>query len=345
VDSITQASLGAVVAYATWNKPMKNSAFIWGAVLGTLPDLDVVFRPLLNQVDSLYWHRGESHSMFFIVIFSFLLAFLMKKRYQDISYPKLYWGLFFIFFTHILIDYFTIYGTQLLAPISRYGFAHGNFFIIDPLFTLPLLFAILFISIAPKTFGRKTLYSSLGLVSLYTTYSLVAHAYADSVFKEKLQQNNIEVKESITSATPFNTILWRNIAKVDGGFYISYYSLLANSKEDKIHFQFVPQNEELLTPFDHQENIEALKWFSKGFYILRKIDDQLILSDLRFGEIKESQNEPISKWGFAFSWQIDNEANKLKKIEGVNKDMEKALKNLYRTVLGDTGNAVKGIIP
>lgn len=335
MDSITQASLGAVVAYAAWDKEMKNSAFIWGAVLGTLPDLDVVFRPLLSQVESLYWHRGESHSIFFIVIFSFLLAFLMKKRYKDISYPKLYWGLFFIFFTHVLIDYFTIYGTQLLAPISRYGFAHGNFFIIDPLFTLPLIFAILFIAIFPKTFGRKTLNISLAVVSLYTTYSLVAHGYVDSVFKEKLQQNNIEVKESITSATPFNTILWRNIAKVDGGFYISYYSLLANSKEDKLVTKFVPQNDNLLEPFKEQKNIEALKWFSKGFYILRQIDNKLILSDLRFGEIKEEVDEPISKWGFAFSWQIDSEENKLKKIEGANKDLQKALKNLYGMAVGN----------
>ena len=81
--------------------------------------------------------------------------------------------------------------------------------------------------------------------------------------------------------------------------------------------------------------LEALKWFSKGFYILRQIDNKLILSDLRFGEIKEEVDEPISKWGFAFSWQIDSEENKLKKIEGANKDLQKALKNLYGMAVGN----------
>ncbi len=336
MDSVTQASLGAIVAYAAWNKEMGNWSFMWGAFLGTLPDLDVIIRPFLSDTASLYWHRGESHSIFFTIILSFLLAFLIKKRYKDkITYQRLYWGVFLVFATHVLIDYFTIYGTQLLAPISRYGFAHGNFFIIDPIFTLPILFAIVLIAIAPRFFGKKTLNISLGFISIYTIYSLFAHAYTDSIFNEKLKQKGIEVQDSFTSATPFNTILWRNVAKVENGFYISYYSLLADNANDPIGFEFVPQNNKLLEPFKNQENISTLKWFSKDFYILRKREDKIILSDLRFGEVREYMDEPMSKWGFAFSWEIDKEAHRLKKIEDRNKDMKKALNNLYAMIIGD----------
>jgi len=334
MDSITQASLGAIVAYAAWNKELGNRSFVWGAFLGTLPDLDILIMPLLNDIQSLYWHRGESHSIFFTLIVSFIVSFFLKKRYKKkISYQKLYWGVFAVFATHILIDYFTIYGTQLLAPISKYGFSHGNFFIIDPLFTVPILVAILLIAIAPSKFGKKTLNISLGFISIYTLYSLVAHAYTHNIFVQKLQEKGVVIQDSITHATPFNTILWRHVAKVDGGFYISYYSLLA--KDNKLHFEFVPQNKELIKPYLAQENIQALEWFSQGFYIIRKREDKFLLSDLRFGEIREYTDEPISKWSFAFTWEIDGDGDKLKKIEDNDKDMGKALGNLYGMVVGD----------
>lgn len=65
MDSITQATLGAAVGYLCWHQKLKRKALIAGAILGTLPDLDIVIYPLLDEVQRLYWHRGESHSVFF----------------------------------------------------------------------------------------------------------------------------------------------------------------------------------------------------------------------------------------------------------------------------------------
>ena len=41
--------------------------------------------------------------------------------------------------THPLLDGLTIYGTQLLQPFTDEAFGVGSMFIIDPLYTLPLL--------------------------------------------------------------------------------------------------------------------------------------------------------------------------------------------------------------
>ncbi|XQF91744.1 metal-dependent hydrolase (plasmid) [Pseudoalteromonas espejiana] len=35
-----------------------------------------------------------------------------------------------------------MYGTQLLWPFTEYPFAISNMFIVDPLYTLPLLFGV-----------------------------------------------------------------------------------------------------------------------------------------------------------------------------------------------------------
>ena len=41
--------------------------------------------------------------------------------------------------THPLLDAMTVYGTQLALPFSDHPFGVGSIFIIDPLYTLPLL--------------------------------------------------------------------------------------------------------------------------------------------------------------------------------------------------------------
>jgi inner membrane protein len=63
MDSLTQATLGAAVTHAVWHRPLGRKALGWGVALGTLPDLDIVIYPWLDQVQRLYWHRGESHSL------------------------------------------------------------------------------------------------------------------------------------------------------------------------------------------------------------------------------------------------------------------------------------------
>ena len=79
MDSITQASLGAAVAHAAWHKPLGRKALLWGAFFGTLPDPDIVFFPFLDDVQQLYWHRGESHSIFFVLVGGALLGALLWR--------------------------------------------------------------------------------------------------------------------------------------------------------------------------------------------------------------------------------------------------------------------------
>ena len=73
MDSLTQATLGSAVAFACWHRQLGRRSLPWGAALATLPDLDVLFYPLLDETQRLYWHRGESHSIWFILLGSLLL--------------------------------------------------------------------------------------------------------------------------------------------------------------------------------------------------------------------------------------------------------------------------------
>ena len=70
MDSLSQLALGAAVSVAVMGRRTAVwKTVLWGAVAGTLPDLDV----LIDQGDvirNMVLHRAESHSIFWLTLFS-----------------------------------------------------------------------------------------------------------------------------------------------------------------------------------------------------------------------------------------------------------------------------------
>ena len=69
MDSLTQLTFGAACGEAVLGKKIGRKALVWGAVLGTLPDLDV-FIPLGGPVNDFVYHRGFSHSLILLALLS-----------------------------------------------------------------------------------------------------------------------------------------------------------------------------------------------------------------------------------------------------------------------------------
>lgn len=83
MDSITQITLGAAVAEVVAGKKIGNRAILWGAVAGTIPDLDIVSNLFMDDIGSLAFHRGISHSILFAVLGSFFFAWLVDWLYKS----------------------------------------------------------------------------------------------------------------------------------------------------------------------------------------------------------------------------------------------------------------------
>ncbi|MEL6122536.1 MAG: metal-dependent hydrolase [Bacteroidota bacterium] len=83
MDSLSQIVLGAAVGEVTLGKKVGNRAMLWGAVGGTIPDLDVIFSPLLTPLQDLVVHRGFSHSIVFSILGAFLFGWLIKRLYAS----------------------------------------------------------------------------------------------------------------------------------------------------------------------------------------------------------------------------------------------------------------------
>jgi inner membrane protein len=144
MDSLTQLTFGAACGEAVLGQKVGRKALVWGAVLGTLPDLDV-FIPLGGPVNDFVYHRGFSHSLILLALFSPIIAWLISKIHPETKPHYRGWVLlsFLVLEASVLLDFLTIYGTQILWPFDRTPLAYPVLFIIDPLFTLPVLSGVL----------------------------------------------------------------------------------------------------------------------------------------------------------------------------------------------------------
>ena len=84
MDSLTQIVLGAACGEATLGKKIGNKALLFGAIGGTIPDLDVFVGDWLydNEIQAMAFHRGFMHSIFFTIFASLAMGCLMYWIYN-----------------------------------------------------------------------------------------------------------------------------------------------------------------------------------------------------------------------------------------------------------------------
>ena len=115
MDSITQIVLGAACGEAVLGKKIGNKALFFGAIGGTLPDLDVFVGDWLydSEIQSMAYHRGFMHSIFFAILGSLILGFLQYwiynrgKRIGKIRRQEWIQLFFWSLLTHSILDCFT----------------------------------------------------------------------------------------------------------------------------------------------------------------------------------------------------------------------------------------------
>ncbi|PQJ34165.1 hypothetical protein BSZ35_05705 [Salinibacter sp. 10B] len=285
MDSLTQITLGAAVGEAVAGRKAGTNAPLWGAFLGTLPDLDVLANPFLTEAQALAFHRGPSHSLFLTILLTPLIAYGLSRLHTDgPSWQR--WSLMVgsVLLTHIGLDCLTSYGTQIFWPFSRTPAIIGSIFIIDPLYTVPLAAGLLgSLRWSPTARSRRWInYAGLALSSAYLLFTLGTKLYVNQVFDRALNAQQLSTTHVFTKPTPLNSLLWTAIAESDDGFYVGYYSIL--DSEDDIDFRYVPKNHHLLGDAADNPIVERLRWFSRGYFTVQETPDgTLTVQDLRFG--------------------------------------------------------------
>lgn len=284
MDSLTQAALGAVVGHSIMGRKIGRLAPIWGAAIGTLPDLDV-FISFGGVVEDFTYHRSFSHSLLVQLLLVPLLTWLALRLHPTTKPYRTRWALTIlaILWTHSLLDNFTVYGTQLLWPLSEYPFGLSSVFIIDPAYTLPLLIGLGFSAYlgwqSPK--ARTASMAALLISSAYLSWSLVAKSTIKDTIAKSLVEQNLNVYAVLTTPMPLNTMIWRIVALGDNEYYVAHVAVWEDS--ESVEYRRYAKGEELLANISDQWNVKRLQWFTKGFYRVTQRNSQVIITDLRMG--------------------------------------------------------------
>ena len=290
MDSLTQIILGAACGEAVLGKKIGNKALLFGAIGGTIPDLDVFVGNLVygNKIDAMLFHRGFMHSIVFTVLAAFIFGWLVHKLYNSgkrlhSTTQKDWINLFFwSLFTHPILDCFTPYGTQLFAPFSSYRVALNNIAVADPAYTLPFLICMIVLMFFRRTSSQRRLWlkMGIGISSIYMIFTLGNKLYIDSVFRKSLKHSEISVMRFSTQPAIFNNILWYGIAETEASYFVSDYSLL-DSKSRFLNFTEVPKQRDL-KPSEYKD-IKGLAWFSNQYYSVHKLNEnEFQYNDLRY---------------------------------------------------------------
>ena len=283
MDTVTQVALGAAVGEAVLGRKVGRRAPVWGGLCGLLPDLDVLW-PFADPVAAFTWHRGYSHAFVVLILATPVIAWAATRIHPATRSHWRGWLLlvFLALVTHPILDCFTVYGTQVLLPFSDLPVGWSTIFIIDPLFSVPLIIGVAAALIIHRHgLGHRLSNAGLSVAVAWLACTVAIKAHVDGVAEESLPAAS--TTRWFTVPAPFTEVLWRVVAMTgDGHFLEGYYSLL--DAERGFSFVARPDGHELLEPLRGEAPVARVMWFSRGFFAGRELESgEIVISDLRMG--------------------------------------------------------------
>lgn len=336
MDLITQGLLGAAIAEAGWRKKLGRGAIAAGVLFGLMPDFDVIagaWGPWASMVH----HRGFTHSIFFAPLMApvaGVLAQRLSKRGEARSWAHL---IFWVLLTHPLLDVFTTYGTQLLTPVSNHRFALDGVSIIDPIYTVPLLVALVIARIwrARPQVGQRAAAAALLFTTSYLGMGyLQASASREAAAQQLTAREYPEMEEVRATPTFANLLLWRIVARDrSGDLHVGLYSRAAPGE---IRFETLTRPETPLIPRAlEDERAQIFHWFAQDMVSYRVKEDgeqtALMMDDQRYGGITRPTR---SFWGARAVFDAEQELVTVERVRepGARGDVGEELRTLWRYI-------------
>jgi len=282
VDNLTHFAFGSAVGLAVMGRRTQPwKAALWGGICCNLPDLDV-FIAHGDPIRDMTYHRGPTHSLFYLTLVAPLIAWAVSLLHRERQFFGRWWlALWLALIAHPLLDVTTVYGTQLFLPFTDYPYGIGSIFIIDPLFSLPVLICVIaaLVMRSERRFRVNTVGLALSLA--YLGWGMAAQQYVTGVARDSMRAQGIEVQRMDVTPTPLNSILWRIIATTPGAYLEGYYSLL--DEAPRVEFSRHARDDALYERLRADWNINRIAWFSHGFFKLYELDSRVLIADLRMG--------------------------------------------------------------
>jgi len=296
MDIVTQGLAGAVLAQSFSKKSETRIAMVIGFLAGLLADIDALFTQ--SEVDPLLqldFHRHFTHSIFFIPFGGLIAALLMWPVLKKVlPFKRVLLFTTAGYGTSGLIDACTSYGTSLLWPLSDERISWNVISILDPLFSMALIAAIVFAAV--KRTPRFAIFGVCFAVS-YMLVGFSQHERVELMAMEIAKSRGHEVSRIEIKPTMGNLLLWRSIYESDDHFYIDAFRVGVN--DEKIYQgesikRFDPADLPQLERDSVQANdIKRFDFFSDGYIALHQ-GEIPVIGDIRYSMLPTS-SKPI--WG------------------------------------------------
>ncbi|AVS74257.1 metal-dependent hydrolase [Paracidovorax cattleyae] len=331
MDSLTQIALGSAVSLAAMGRRTTAwKAALWGAVAGTLPDLDALIDhgdPIANMV----LHRADSHALLYLSLLAPFLGGLAARLHGESIQWKRWWlALWLALVTHPLLDWMTVYGTQLLRPFTDHPYGVGSIFIIDPLYTVPLIVGVVAALAVSGRRGLRWNTAGLWLSTAYLSWGFAVQQHVAGIARTSLEAIGCPASEVLVTPTPFNTLAWRVVAMVPGQYAEGFYALADGRRP--IHFTLHDRGEALIAQLGARTPVRRVAAFSHGFYRMREQGGHVQITDLRMGQ------EPAYTFHFDLGTPADLAAGRATVVQTWQRpDAATALPALGRRILGEGG--------
>lgn len=342
MDTLTHMALGACIGQAIGYKKFGSKALLFGAVAAGLPDIDVMWTPLTGEYGGWKYHRHVTHALWFAPIIGVLMGWGLWKHYarefgRDV---KDLWSWIAIMvvacFSHPILDFCTIYGTQLLAPFSDRRFEISSVSIIDPFYSMILIVGLLTVAFAKgRKYARVAACIAILMTSSYLVYGVYINKQAVNIASAQLSEQGVSTVKVEAFTTIFQPYVRRIVAREPAGVRVGFVSTFAPSQiywscrkdiADDIKRAILATND-----------AQVFDWFTNSHlsFAETRIKNEYMVSDIRYGVPGESV---FGWWGQIY--RVTRDANGqfvavyVTKLQ-VDRDASwDAIGNLYKAAFG-----------
>ena len=268
MDLLTQGLLGACTAATAADRKNIRQVVLIGFIAGLAADLDILISSPQDPLLNLEFHRHFTHSLFFVPVAAALLALVLWPVYRKQFAPsRLFLYTLLGYLPSGFLDACTSYGTRMLWPLTDQRFSFNIISIIDPIFTLLLLAAVL-LSLLYRL--KLALSICLVLAGSYLLLGVYQREQVKQQVAELAQQRGHDAAEILVKPTLGNLVLWRSVYASGDRYYIDAIHRVPLS--GRVHViegeniaRFNPQELQLDEQSVLYQDVKRFQFFSDGY--------------------------------------------------------------------------------
>ncbi|GIO24892.1 metal-dependent hydrolase [Oceanobacillus sp. J11TS1] len=195
------------------SNPTLFHAVLVGTVVGShAPDFDTVFK-LKNNATYIRQHRGASHSLPAILMWSLLVSGAIYLFVPQVSYLTLWLWTLLAVCIHVFVDLFNAYGTQAFRPFTKKWIAKGFINTFDP-----YIFSLNVAGIAAWALGANPGYTWIIIYTVIVLYYIKRYMDKREIVK-KIKEYFPDTETVATSPT-IKQNYWRVAITTSDRYYV-----------------------------------------------------------------------------------------------------------------------------